>query len=344
MYDRRVEFIETCHGNIETPCFFPVNNFGKKGKPTIPEYWKDIPDLKNMLINAFTLKKSEQFKKILQKGLHGHYTVNGKFFVDSGGFQARGQIEGIDPLEILRIQEKIGADIASTLDIPVFPEDSILFQTHSDHIRKSVKYALKSIQYRQNEDMNLFAAIHGNEPAMMTNMINYLEKKAHFDGYAIGGLVPKRSNFYQIINLIHAVRKRVDDRPLHVFGLGGPSMIPLMVYLGVDSFDSSSFILAGSHRVYFSPDIGSQDMGELPQREMLPCVCPVCSKHTMTEIRNNRKLIALHNLWMITLELRRLRAHIEDKTLEDYLNYRFIHNPLISQAYRYAKMKVRGLV
>jgi len=338
-----VKYIETAHGTLETPCFFPVNNFGKKGKASIPEYWNEIPDLKQMLINAFVIKKSDQYKKILQKGLRSYYCHDGHFFVDSGGFQARDQKEALDPLEILRIQENVGADIASTLDIPVFPDDKILCTTHSELIKKSVENALKSINYRQNEEMNLFAAIHGNETSMMVNMINFLEKKAKFDGYAIGGLVPKRSNFIQIINLIYSVRKKIKDQPLHVFGLGGPSMIPLLIYLGVDSFDSSSFILAGSHRVYFSPDIGSRNMNEFPLRERLPCVCPVCSKHTTNEIKMNRRLIALHNLWMITLELRRIKSYIEDNSLEDYLDYRFACNPLINQAYRYAKMKVRGL-
>lgn len=338
----RPKIIETPHGNLETPCFFPVYHINKRGSGSSPKYWNEIPEQKTMLVNANGLKKSEIFKKVMQIGLENHFNFRGIFFVDSGGLQTRLYNFKLDPIEILRIQEQIGADIASTLDSPVLHEDNISNQSHADSINNTIQNALVSLKYREREDMHLFAVIHGNEVKIMKNMVDYLKRKGDFDGFAIGGLIFKRSNYRNLIDLIIAIRKRVGDKPLHVFGLGGPTMIPLLTYLGVDSFDSSSFLSAGSNRVYFSPEKSSVEFREMEKTSILPCVCPVCSKNSFEQVRSERKLIGMHNLWMIALELRKLKIHIQEEDLESYLDYRFMNNPQIKIAFQYAKGKVRG--
>jgi len=339
-----VKIIETAHGNLETPVFFPVFHFNKRGTGSCPKYWNDIPEMKTMLVNAHHISKADNFKRISTNGLHKHFQFNGIFFADSGGLQSRLNNAIINPLEILKIQEKIGADIAATLDSPVFIKDNISESTHAEYIQKTVRNAIIASENREREDMLLYAVIHGNDIKVMTNMIDYLKRKGNFDGFAIGGLIFKRSNHRQLIDLMIAIRKRAGEKPLHVFGLGGPAMIPLLTYLGVDSFDSSSFLSAGSNRVYFAPEYRTRAFQELPQTKMLPCVCPVCSKNSFDEVRSQRKLIGMHNLWMISYEIRKLKMHILEGDLESYLDYRFMNNPQIKIAYRYAKAKVGGFV
>lgn len=340
----QLRVIETATRSLEAPVLFPVNNTGLKGEGNGPPYWLEIPDMKTMLLNAHLLKKSSIYDTILRKGLHDHYSKDGVFFVDSGGLQQRLHNIKLDPLEILRIQENIGADIAATLDIPIFPEDDTLSSLHSRNISVCVKNALLCLENREREDMKIYASIQGNDIKIILNIIDYLQKKGNFDGYAIGGLLPKRSDFRQIIDIIFSVRKRIGTAPLHVFGLGGPSYIPLLSYIGVDSFDSSSYMKAGSNRIYFIPGQGSNDLCNIGNQEWLPCVCPVCSNKTAVEIRSERKLIALHNLWAITFEIRRLKVAIQENTLEKYLDGRFQSNPLIHSAFRYARSKKRGFV
>lgn len=340
----KIKIIETAHGNLETPVFFPVYHLNKRGTGSCPKYWNEIPDMKTMLVNAHHISKSENFKRISTKGLHNHFQNNGIFFADSGGLQTRLNNAIIDPLEILKIQENIGADIAATLDSPVFLDDNISGNKHAEYIQKTVKNAILASENREREDMLLYAVVHGNDIKVMTNMIDYLQRKGKFDGYAIGGLILKRSNYRQLIDLIVAIRKRVGEKPLHVFGLGGPAMIPLLTYLGVDSFDSSSFLTAGSHRVYFAPEQGATPFQEMAQTEMLPCVCPICSKNTFEQVRSQRRLIGMHNLWMISYEIRKLKMHITEGDLESYLDYRFMNTPQIKIAYKYAKAKSGGFV
>ena len=49
---------------------------------------------------------------------------NVTLFIDSGGFTLLGENISLDPIEILRFQEKNGANIVSTLDYSISPEMS----------------------------------------------------------------------------------------------------------------------------------------------------------------------------------------------------------------------------
>ncbi|WP_292370630.1 tRNA-guanine transglycosylase [Methanoregula sp. UBA64] len=336
--------IETPHGTLETPVFFPVFHLNTRGSGSCPKYWNEIPELKTMLVNAHGIQKSERFHRILKNGFQEQFHFPGIVFADSGGLQNRLNNLKLDPVEILRVQEGIGADIAATLDMPVLANDNISATTHAENVKATVQNAITALKYREREDMLLYAVIHGNDLKVMTNMIDYLKRKGNFDGYAVGGLIFKRSNYRQLIDLIINLRKRAGEKPLHVFGLGGPLVISLLTYLGVDSFDSSSFLSAGSQRVYFTPDHGSRQFREMPQTPYLPCICPVCSKNTFEQIRSQRRLIGMHNLWMIAHELRKLKVHILDQDLEDYLDNRFANRPQIKIAYKYAKAKTGGFV
>ncbi|MFA4849533.1 MAG: tRNA-guanine transglycosylase [Methanoregula sp.] len=340
----KIKIIETAHGNLETPVFFPVYHLNKKGTGSCPKYWHEIPEMKTMLVNSYLLSKSDKFKRISSKGLHEHFQFNGIFFADSGGLQSRLNNIVMDPLEILKIQEDIGADIAATLDSPILMSDNISQSMHAEYIQRSVKNAIIASQNKQREDMLLYAVIQGNDIKVMINMIEYLKRKGNFNGFAIGGLIFKRSSYRNLIDLVIALRKRAGEKPLHVFGLGGPAMIPLLTYIGVDSFDSSSFLTAGSHRVYFAPEQGATPFEDLPKTELLPCVCPICSKNSFDQVRSQRQLIGMHNLWMISYEIRKLKMHMLDGDLESYLDYRFERTPQIKAAYKYAKAKAGGFV
>ena len=101
----QTKIIETPHGNLETPAFFPVHHINKRGSASFPKYWNEIPELQTMLVNANGIKESERFKKILNNGLAEHFHFKGTYFVDSGGLQSRLKNFELDPLDILRIQE-----------------------------------------------------------------------------------------------------------------------------------------------------------------------------------------------------------------------------------------------
>jgi helicase len=63
-----------------------------------------------------------------------------------------------------------------------------------------------------------------------------------FDGFAIGGLVPRAQDSELIVSIVEAVRTVTEERPLHVFGLGKPDLLPALYDAGVTSVDSSSYV------------------------------------------------------------------------------------------------------
>jgi helicase len=66
--------------------------------------------------------------------------------------------------------------------------------------------------------------------------------RAGFDGFAIGGLVPRVRDQRFIDDIVQVVRQDAGNLPIHVFGLGKPQIIHRLFELGVDSVDSSSYV------------------------------------------------------------------------------------------------------
>lgn len=293
------------------------------------------------MINAFSIHKNPIVRENMgTQGLHNLLEFDGIIFADSGGFDLQDETDPPSPEEILNTQKRIGADIYATLDLPVLPDMNS--SEKNRRVNKSIEFA-KRMSEEKDDNALLFATIHGDDPRTIRNSIRHLEKNGEFDGFALGGMVPIRSNYSKVIDLVLAARDAT-DKHLHVFGLGGLLYQPLLIYLGVDSFDSSAFIRCGSHRRYFVPGFGDHTMSDFSDLENLPCACPVCSEHTLDEVKASRDLVTQHNLWALTIELRRFKWMIETgEDIEDYLDLRFQGNDVTQRAYKIAKQKVRKL-
>jgi tRNA-guanine family transglycosylase len=136
----------------------------------------------------------------------------------------------------------------------------------------------------------------------------------------------------------------VTDKHLHVYGLGGIVYQPLLLYLGVDSFDSTAFIRSAGNRNYLIPGFGGEELHNIEEIKRLPCSCPVCSSRTYDEIRADRNLLTKHNLWALVTELRRFRymaAAGED--IEPYLDLCSQRTSVTQRPYRISKQQVRRL-
>jgi len=261
-------------------------------------------------------------------------------FADSGGFDLRSGDIDTTPEETIETQRKIGADIFGTLDLPLSKENRN--RQNKERIQTSIEYALEASDLHDGEEL-LFASVHGYDPKTIRNTIDYLEENGEFDGYALGGLAPLRSDYKKVIRLILAAR-RSTGKHLHVYGLGGIVYQPLLVYLGVDSFDSSAFIRSAGNRNYLMPGFGGEELRNIEEMEYLPCPCPVCSSKKLDEIRESRDLLVKHNVWALATELRKFRymSHAGED-IETYLDLRFRGNEAMQRAYETAKQQMRRL-
>jgi len=148
-------------------------------------------------------------------------------------------------------------------------------------------------------------------------------------GIAIGSLVPLRGS-KKYIAILEIVRGAIEgippsqraSIPVHVFGITG-NMIPLLVYLGVDTFDSSTYAQEARSLNYFHPQT-HQKLAVLEMDE-LPCQCPIC---------RDLDLDQLHESLTSEIRFRKLPSgHFKSKYYADIaLHNLFVDQKLVDQA------------
>lgn len=340
----RERTLETRHRTVQTPVLFPVRNIGKRSSDNTPEYVEAIPDLNTGMVNARAIRQRDPQWDRIESGaiLREEMGVpdNTVLFADSGGFDFKEDEVDTTPERTLETQRAIDADIFGTVDRPLSRENRS--EENQERIEESVDLALRASDFHHGDRL-LFASVHGYDPETIRNTVRYLEREGEFDGYALGSMVPIRTDYEKVTKLILSARQAT-DKHLHVYGLGGIVYQPLLLYLGVDSFDSSAFIRSAGNRNYLVPGFGGEELRNVDELDYLPCSCPVCSAQGFEEIRENRDLLVQHNLWAMVTELRRFRyVAAAGEDIESYLDLRFQGNPVTQRAYRLAKQQVRRL-
>lgn len=342
LYRRRT--LDLPRGSLETPVLFPVRNLGKRSSDNTPEYAGTIPEFSAAMINARSIRNREPMWDRLTNGVSLREEMDVPedtvVFADSGGFDFSVNEVDTTPAETLDTQRRLDADIYGTVDLPLSRENR---DAENDRrVEQSTQYALKASDLHDGDGF-LIASVHGYDPKTVRNNVRYLEKHGDFDGYALGSMVPIRTDYRRVTKLILSARTAT-DKHLHVYGLGGLVYQPLLLYLGVDSFDSSAFIRSAGNRDYFIPGFGGETLGNIEAMEHLPCSCPVCGQRTLDDIREDRTALTRHNLWALATELRKFRYVAEaGRDIEEYLDLRFRGNPVTQRAYETAKQQVRRL-
>jgi tRNA-guanine family transglycosylase len=244
------------------------------------------------------------------------------FFLDSGGFRLLFNREvdiaeyGYQPTQesILQLQLDYGADIVASLDYPVPP--FLNHQQARERIAMSVENAvlLMDLLYRQERtDLNgkrpfPILAIHGQTPLeiefCLVQLLNRLAAAgftAEPFGVAIGSLVPLRltNSADRIVMLVKAVVDTLHNTkiprqfnpehiPIHAFGVTG-DMIPVLTHLGVDTFDSSSYVRSASALDYYDPETWTTI--NFRQLQELSCDCKACSGITPVQLRQMQDVL-----------------------------------------------------
>lgn len=342
LYRRRT--LNLPRGELKTPVLFPVRNIGKRSSDNTPTYVGTIPEFSAAMINARSIRNREPMWERLTNGVSLREEIGVPedtiVFADSGGFDFSTDEVDTTPKETLDTQRRLNADIYGTVDLPLSRENRDAKNEH--RVNQSTQYALEASDHHDGEGF-LLASVHGYDPETVRNNIRYLEKHGVFDGYALGSLVPIRTDYKKVIKLIFSARQAT-DKHLHVYGLGGIVYQPLLLYLGVDSFDSSAFIRSAGNRNYLIPGFGGEEFRNIESLEYLPCPCPVCGQRSLDEIRKDRTALTQHNLWALATELRRFRyVAASRRNIEEYLDLRFQGNDVTQRAYETAKQQVRRL-
>jgi 7-cyano-7-deazaguanine tRNA-ribosyltransferase len=339
------------------------NGLLRRQDPPVP-VMSEVLQFLDFSVSSEALQK---WRKHSLRGLYNRQVVppleySAPIFLDSGGFKLMGKStidlsayglslqNGNGPKSILDLQLDLGGNIVATLDYPLLPG---LGREEAIHrMQKSRDNAVKAallLREEKNPHPFLFVAAHGQDRDTVREytQLVFTEFKQNglsdFDfGLAIGSLVPLRGarKYRTIIQVVQGVIEGIpelyrDTVPVHVFGITG-TLIPILAYLGVDSFDSSTYAQEARSLKYLDPQtLKSHSILEMSE---WTCECRVCKNVSLEEIQNGltssvsyRPLpcghykskyygdIALHNLELDFEILEDTRRAIEEENLREYL-------------------------
>ncbi len=290
---------------------------------------------------------------------------------------------------ILELQRAFGGDIVASLDYPIPP--NLAQNEAQERMQRSLANAVAAVQYLSQTPTYqpvFFAAVHGQNREDIRQYVQTLFSTLQNEGLgrypiglAIGSLVPLRSskNYPLIVDLVRGVQEGIPENrrnriPIHTFGVTG-NLIPLLSYLGVDSFDSSTYIKEASNLKYRVPNGGQTQ--PILEMEKLPCHCQICRNINLQELQNslmspirNRPLengfykskfygdIALHNLnidfdilfdtkeaikadYLISFLMRHLHRH---PSLHDAVSYLAQEDEVLNSRLTTRTIPVRGAI
>ncbi|NHJ14446.1 MAG: tRNA guanosine(15) transglycosylase TgtA [Candidatus Thorarchaeota archaeon] len=330
----RLGRFSTKHGTVITPLLMPVVHPGKseiRPKELVEDFGFQM-----VITNSYIIRSHERFRdKALEDGVHGLLDFEGPIMTDSGTFQMYFHDlpeEEIDPLEIVRFQRGIGADIGTILD--AFSDPSVARAQVEKDVQTSLERARISVP--EKGEMMLAGTVQGGVYKDLRETSASALARLDFDVHPIGGVVPFMESYrYSDIVRIALASKHClpPQRPVHLFGCGHPMLFAQAALLGCDFFDSASYAkFADSGRMLF-PD-GTMHLQNLRE---LPCECPVCSSFTAEELKSMKKeeralLLMKHNLYVSVAEMRRVRQAIQDGKLFELAAYRARGHPSLMEA------------
>jgi helicase len=249
--------LKTPSGTLHFPAYVPVTTFGGK-YPLDALIQPYLPRLSQaVMVSYYYARQMKQRPRLPLMVDSGGFAMlfEGSELVDRDGLgvlqvQRDENTEVLHPSDILDFQEKC-ADIAFTLDFPIPP--GLELSESERRQRYTISNAIWALQNRRRKEMNLYACIQSWDAQSAAFCAKQLAKHP-FDGFAIGGLVPRARDWELVSSIVEAVRQEIGDRPLHVFGLGKPTTTTKLFEMGVDSVDSSSYVkLAADGRLWENP-------------------------------------------------------------------------------------------
>lgn len=313
--------IVTPRGTIKTPALIPVvaASYGIWDKWIAGEFTAPWDLSQGVILSLYHILQYPYKERIIQEGIHSVLNSGNPIYIDSGGFQYMKKGIELDPLEVLRYEEKMGCDIGITFDYPILPD--MKEEERKERLERSISSANLMLKEKRTA-MQLYGAIHGSTPEEITAYLNQLEDG--FSGYGIGSLVPRKNQLHHLVNIIHHVRQQT-EKPLHCFGITGFPALFALSYLGVETFDSWAYVVAAAFKELVHPVTLSRV--KIKKTDCLPeCDCPICEQFSHKDmIRSDSEseiILALHNLHIFLKEMSGIREASQENNLEDYARKR----------------------
>jgi len=329
----RIGKLKIGNKTVETPALMPVIN---PGKLTIrPSEMKKLFGTEIIITNSYIIHSSNRLRDAaLEKGVHALLDYDGVIVTDSGSFQLMQYHDvEIPNSEIIKFQNDIGVDVATSLDIPTLPD--VPYEKAKRELKTTVERAKEARELREGY---LNGTVQGSTHLRLRRSSARQMAEMDFEIHPIGAVVPllMQYRFKDVVDIVITAKKELSPaKPVHLFGAGHPMMLSLYVLLGCDLFDSAAYVLYARDNRYMTVN-GTKKLEELTY---LPCNCPVCSKYTPKELMGMKdaertRLLSLHNLHVTYEEISRIKQAIHEGSLWDFVEMRVRAHPKLYFAYR----------
>jgi len=331
----RAGVLTTPHGSVPTPLFMPVATLASVKGVDIGRVAETGAGM--VLANAYHLHLRPGEALVEQAGgVAAFMGWRGPTLTDSGGFQVfslaqqvrvsesaasfRSHIDGspveLSPEASMRIQERIGADVAMQLDHVVAlpaPREAV-----ADAMRRSLRWAERCLAAHRRPDQALFGIVQGGLEADLREESATRLRGLGFDGYAVGGLSVGEGPEAMVETLRATVPHLPADRPRYLMGVGQPRDIIAAVAAGIDMFDCVLPTRCGRNSLVYTFD-GQVRLRNLrhatdPRPLEEGCPCLAC-RHSRSYLRHlflagemlGPILASIHNLTFYQRLVARLR-------------------------------------
>ncbi|MDD5693303.1 MAG: tRNA guanosine(34) transglycosylase Tgt [Patescibacteria group bacterium] len=361
-HEARLGLISTPHGKIETPVFMPVGTLGSV-KTASPDEVAEL-GAQIILANNYHLYLRPGVDIIAKAGgIHRFISWERPILTDSGGFQVfslgrgnkndrslvkinekgvefRSHLDGsthrFTPENVIRMQEKIGADIIMCLD-ECAPHDSD-YNYARDAMERTHNWAIKCLtEHKKNErksDQGLYQAIFGIIQGVIYDDLRIQSARfiseQDFDGIAIGGLSvgESKDEMHHILESIEPLLPK--DKPRYLMGVGSPEDLLAGVERGIDMFDCvlatriarNGTVWTRKGKLNLNNAAFSADFQPIEKK----CCCYACqnfSRAYVAHLLRGREILGirlttLHNLHFIMRLMDEIRESIREDRFTDY--------------------------
>ncbi len=333
----RAGVLHTPHGAVRTPAFMPVGTRG-----TVRAV--DSADLRRagteiVLANTYHLMLRPGAEVVERLGgLHRFMAWDGPLLTDSGGYQVfsldpsideegatfRSSYDGsavrLTPEEAVRVQERLGPDVAMVLDVCIglpAPQEEVIAA-----MERTLRWSERALRVHRRSNQALFGIVQGGTDPELRARSARATAALGFPGFGIGGLSVGESAEERNRAMEAAMAELPADGVRYVMGLGDAAGMLEAVRRGADLFDCVWPTRLARHGKVLSArgdfNIRRAEFAASEEPLQADCPCPTCASYSRAYVRHlvvtdellAHRLITVHNLTFTLSSVAEMRAAI----------------------------------
>lgn len=343
----RYGILHTPHGNVEVPMFMPVGTLATV-KTLSPEELKEA-GAGIVLANTYHLSiRPGEDIVAAAGGIHRFMNYDRPILTDSGGFQVfslaenrkiteegvhfKNHLNGdklfFTPESVMKIEEKLGADIIMAFDECVpYPATKKYAQASME---RTLRWAQRCKDAHFDNNQALFGIVQGGDYPELRQQCAEALSKMDFPGYAIGGTSigePKEVCFRMVAN---SVKYLPSEKPRYLMGVGSIDYILEGIGMGVDMFDCVLPTRIARHGALMTSTgrVNIRDAKYITDFTTLDpeCDCYTCKNYTRAYLHHlyhcdealGKRLMSIHNIRFLIRVAEGARKAIQEDRFGDY--------------------------